>query len=503
MKPYIIYQILKADLLERTRRFSFLAMCAFSMFLAFFSVPDVKAPLVSICMEPNIFNQGSNSSWIPITIALCGGMLLPMAGLSFVKNNVSMDRNNGLLYSMQSMNMKKGNYIIGKFLSNLVILTAMWIFVMTGAALMMPFQFPGQPLSIHDFISPFIGMYPGIIFTSAFAVILESISFISNKAGNAIGLTTFFVIFLINYSASDYNYNNPLIRVFDYSNYRWVMDSIDDAVMPAIGRGVQETGILVPGGMFAGSKGGQELFFHGLSWSRQYFMDKIILIAIGALLVLLAVILLEKTEKDKNISFDKLQKKGKDGRKKICCTNQFISEYRIILKNLSKSCSVVVAGLWICSVFVPLSYVQDYLWTIMLIFSVTLFSQMGCREYENNLTEYFTTIKFSSVRQVAYSYLWGAVTLLFLSAPIIIRCLMERNLFHSLCYAVFSIFVPAFACFLGELSKSRRAFETMYLLLCFLMLNMSSFIVQKYMPAIMALGTIILMLVTLIRRLRI
>ena len=43
MKPYIIYQVMKADLLERARRPSFLAMCISAMFLAFFSVPDVEA----------------------------------------------------------------------------------------------------------------------------------------------------------------------------------------------------------------------------------------------------------------------------------------------------------------------------------------------------------------------------------------------------------------------------------------------------------------------------
>ena len=50
MKPYIIYQIMKADLLERVRRSSFLIMCIFAMFLAFFSVPDVEAPLVSLSL---------------------------------------------------------------------------------------------------------------------------------------------------------------------------------------------------------------------------------------------------------------------------------------------------------------------------------------------------------------------------------------------------------------------------------------------------------------------
>lgn len=498
MRPYIIYQISKADLIERTRRFSFLIICIFSMFLAFFSVPDIDAPFVSICMEPNIFNQGTNPTWISITIALCGGMLFPMVGLSFVKNNINTDRKNGLLYCMQSMNMKKGDYIIGKFFSNLFILTIMWIFVIVGAALMIPFHYSNQALNLYDFISPFIGIYPGIIFTSAFAVLLESIPIISSKAGNAIGLTSLFVIFLINYSTSDYNIF--LIRIFDFSNYRWVMESINNVVIPIIGREVQETGILVPGGIFADSIGEQELFFHGLSWSSQYFIDKIILIVISMMFVLLAVISLETIERKKYVSFDNTQRKEKIDRKAIYYTNQFISEYRIISKSLSKGCFVLIMGIWIYSIFAPLNYVQSYLWIIMLIFSVTVFSQMGCKEYENNLTDYFITIKFSLIKQILYSYLWGAIALIILSAPIIIRCLIEEKIFDSFCYIAFSFFIPALACFCGEFSKSRRAFETIYLLLCFLLLNMPSFMFQEYVLITMTIGAAILMSGTLIRR---
>ena len=499
MKTYIIYQVMKADLLERVRRSSFLAMCVFAMFLAFFSVPDVEAPLVSICMEPGIFGQGSNPSWIPIAIALCGGVLFPMIGLSFVKNNISMDRESGLLYGLQSMNMKKGNYIIGKFLSNLSMLTVMWLFVMLGAAFMPPFRFPAQPLPFYDFISPFIGIYPGIVFAAAFAVLLESVPFISSKAGNAVGLTALFVMFLVNYSSS--GYDNPLLGAFDYGNYRWVMDSIDDAVVPVIGRGVRETGILVSGGMFAGSKGGQELVFHGLLWNWQYLMEKIILTAISMALVLSAVILLETAEKNKKTSSGKPREKGRAGRKAACCTNQFMMERRLLLKSLPKSCLAVNVGLWIYSIFAPLQYVQGYLWIIMLICSVALFSQMGCREHENGLTECFVTIKSSLVRQMVYSYLWAAVILFMLSLPVIVRCFAEQKILCSCSYIAFSFFVPALACFLGEYSKSRRAFETVYLLICFLLLNMPSFLFQGYVVAVMVVGTIVLMPVTLMKRL--
>ncbi len=498
MKPYIIYQVMKADLLERVRRSSFPAMCIFAMFLAFFSVPDVDAPLVSICMEPGIFSQGSNSSWVPIAIALCGGVLFPLIGLSFVKNNIGMDRDSGLLYGLQAMNMKKRNYVIGKFLSNLFTLTIMWLFVMLGAVLMLIFRFPQQPLPFYDFSSPFIGICPGLVFASAFAVLLESVPFISSKAGNAVGLTVLFVMFLVNYSAG--MYDNPLLRAFDYANYRWVIDSINNVVVPIIGRGVRETGILVPGGIFADSKGGQELVFRGLLWSWRYLLDKIILIVISMALILSAVILMETTEKKKKTSSRSPREKWRVDRRAIYCTNQFMMEGRLLLKSLSKSCLIINTGLWIYSFFAPLKYVQSYLWMIMLICSVSLFSQMGCREHENNLTECFVTIKFSLVRQAVYSYLWGTVILLILSAPVVIRCFVEQKFLCLFCYIVFSLFVPALACCLGECSGSRRAFETVYLLLCFLLLNMPSLLFQEYVAAVMAGGIIVLLSVAFIKR---
>ena len=91
--------------------------------------------------------------------------------------------------------------------------------------------------------------------------------------------------------------------------------------------------------------------------------------------------------------------------------------------------------------------------------------------------------------------------LFMLSAPVAIRCFMEQKLLCLCCYIVFSFFVPALACFLGECSKSRRAFETVYLLICFLLLNMPSILFQGYVSAVMAVGTIVFLSVALIKRL--
>lgn len=265
-----------------------------------------------------------------------------------------MDRSNGFLHTMQSMTMKKGNYIIGKFSSNLFLLTALWLFVMISAAMMLSFQFPGQSLYFYDFISPFIGIYPGIIFVSAFAILLEILP-MSNKSGNAAGLTVLFLMFLINYSASDYNH--PLLRILDFSNYRWIMESINSAVRPLIRRGVQETGILVPGGMFSHTNGIQELFFHGLLWNRDFILDKIWLIIISFALVIFAIFLLELTEREIKIEAKSIKPTKKNKIAPACYTSQFVFEFKLLFKEIPKSVLILITGLWTYSIFAPVKYV--------------------------------------------------------------------------------------------------------------------------------------------------
>lgn len=500
MNLTIIYQILKADLLERSRKFSFFVLCAAAIFFAFFSIPDIEAPFVSIAIEPNVFRQGTNPSWIPITIALCGGILFPIIGLSYIKNNISVDRNTGLLYLMQSMNMKKTNYMIGKFFSNLLVLTFMWILVIVSAIVMIFIQFPNQQIGFYDFISPFLSLYPGILFVAAFSIFLESISLLSNKFGNAIGITILFVIFLINYINS--SSESFLFRIFDFSSYRWVMDSINNSVIPIIGRSVQETGILVPGGMFAESIGKQELIFQGLIMSDSYIIDKIILIIVSFFLLLLSIIQLESGEQKQ---VGKVKKSKFFYEKKIHrnYNTQLISELQIMFQDVSKYWCIVFFCLWTSTIFVPLKYAQGYIWVLLLILSVPIFSQMGCREYEYGLTDYFVTIKSALLKQIVYSYVCGVIFLFTITSPIIMRMLITHNYVSCMSYFLFSLFIPAIACFLGEYAKSRRAFETIYLLLCFLLINAPAFLFIGYVNMIMGVGTISLCSLTWIRRKRV
>lgn len=294
MDAYTIGQVIKADILERTRRISFLLTCAGALFISFLSVPKMDAPLISIVIEPSVFRQGSNATWIPIAIALFGGILFPIIGLAYAGDTIGRDRESGFLYWMRSMNGNKGNYVIGKFLSNVLLLTVMWGMVLAGAAVMLPFQFPHEALGFSEFLTPFLGIYPGMLFAAACAAVIDSVSFPYGKKGNAAGIILLFSLFLINYLGSSLDY--PILRIFDFSCYRWLMYSINHAVIPILGNPVQEMGILAPRGIFLESPGTKQLVFTGLINNSSYLFDKTALCLLSLGFAGLSAVLLENYE---------------------------------------------------------------------------------------------------------------------------------------------------------------------------------------------------------------
>lgn len=92
-----IWFIALSDLKERTRRLSFLALCALSVLAAFLFVPDSEAEMTSIAVDADYFLQGTNWTWIPMASALCTGMLLPIAGFFYLRNTLSFDGKTGMV----------------------------------------------------------------------------------------------------------------------------------------------------------------------------------------------------------------------------------------------------------------------------------------------------------------------------------------------------------------------------------------------------------------------
>lgn len=200
---------------------------------------------------------------------------------------------------------------------------------------------------------------------------------------------------------------------------------------------------------------------------------------------------LEQAERERK---NKAKQSKKEMRFAHSYLSHFMFELKLLFKGFPKAVFILIVGLWVYSFFAPIQYVQGYVWVITLIFAMPVFSQIGCREHEYNMAEYFTTIRYSLVKQALYSFLWGVFVLLMITVPVVLKMICLHEYFCAFCYVVFSLFIPATASFLGEYSKTRRAFETLFLLLCFLLINIPSFLLNGYVATIMGIGMVIFLL---------
>lgn len=70
---------------------------------------------------------------------------------------------------MRSVNFPRLSYCLGKSLSNFFLLLVVWAVVMIGTLGMVVFRFPGETISIGQFLTPFLVLLPGLVLIAAIA----------------------------------------------------------------------------------------------------------------------------------------------------------------------------------------------------------------------------------------------------------------------------------------------------------------------------------------------
>ncbi|MCL2558806.1 MAG: hypothetical protein FWE09_10055, partial [Treponema sp.] len=231
----------RADFLERTRRFSFLAVMALALFLAYASVPGIWAGSAflfdMIEVEPDLFVQGGNPSWIPVTSAMGATIFLPIIGFAFLLGSVAFDEKSGVSQLVSSSTAGAFRYIFGKFISGALLLYCLLAAVICGSIVMALAQFPGHGLSPGAFLWPFLTLAATMPLCAALSALVES----TRVLRGALGFGVFFVgmIFVLSLMEGA----GFFLRAIDVTGHPILYDTVT--------RGVREmTGIENPVIMF-------------------------------------------------------------------------------------------------------------------------------------------------------------------------------------------------------------------------------------------------------------
>src|SRR5664280_1898665 len=113
MRPTrVLYAMVRADFLERVRRYSFLLTLAFSLYLGY----AVYAGQVTL--QSDGYRGEDNSAWVGAVIGLVGSVWISLVGFYVVKNSIQRDRQTRVGQILATTPISKSFYTLAKALSN-------------------------------------------------------------------------------------------------------------------------------------------------------------------------------------------------------------------------------------------------------------------------------------------------------------------------------------------------------------------------------------------------
>jgi hypothetical protein len=479
-----IWGVARADFRERSRRFSFIAMIALALFAAFWFVPRNVDSMQIMSIQPDRVIQGDNPSWIPVASAFGLGFFLPLIGFFYLRNTITFDEKSGVEQLISSSPVGNSRYLLGKFCSGTLLLYCLVGVVMLGSLFMMLWNFPGQFLSVHDFLSPFVFLLFTLPFCAALAVWFESIRFLRGAFGNILYIVAFFAAL----TAVTLVEANPgiLLRSIDFSGVSFIYSGIGRAVLEQSGQPL-DTLLFLGGPGDAVLNPTVRLVFNGIPLSVADLQGFAGMLCITAGVVLLSAPLYKMT---KTLSGIKMPKKRRANVAAVDSTPKPLPTYNPVMptkayssfRGITAELRLMLAGqsrVWwliglagvISCVFVDLRVVRLYLQPLLMLWFVNIFSAMGSREYQHDVLKCIAVLLNGRRRQMVSSWLSGVLIAFTLALPLLIRTLLSGELGGVFACVAGIIFLPSVALFLGEFSKTRKIFEVVLVIVTYLILN--------------------------------
>ena len=177
--------IARADVLERTRRYQYVASIVVTLVLGTLLVPGRGAGYQTFLIDG--YRGVYNSAWIGATFALLTSFMLALFGFYNVKSAVRRDRETHVGEIVASTSINRLDYTLGKALSNFAVLGSMTAILFIVAAVMQFVRGENAALDLSQMALPFaFVVLPSIAITAAIALFFEVVPWLRGGLGNVV-----------------------------------------------------------------------------------------------------------------------------------------------------------------------------------------------------------------------------------------------------------------------------------------------------------------------------
>jgi hypothetical protein len=472
----IIYHIARADFFERVRRYSFLVMLGLVVFLGY------QTAIGNMALELGQYRGEFNSAWVGAMMSLIGTFFIGWFGFYMVKGSVARDRETGVGQIMATTPLTRPLYMLGKWLSNFLVLMAMVAVLALAGLLIQLLQGENRQINLLAFLDPFFFLVmPLMALVAAAAVLFEAIPFLQGGLGNIIYFFAF-IMFVPLFMENNTLKNYPAFEPMGLGLLASEMGKAVTAIHP------DYNGDFTLGGSIA--DGASTTFtWNGIHWTPQFIFARFSLIVIALTLTLLAAIFFDRFDPSRN-KLRRMKSRVSESTPEPVPTsqaspavhltplsrvaNQFsflnilVTEIKLLFKGQRWYWYAIMVGINIACLVIPSGAVRELALPIAWVWPILVWSTMGNREIHHNVQQMTFSSAFPLLRQLPAQWLAGFIITLLVSIGAIIRIAVGGDMSGLLALLSGAFFIPSLALACGVWSGTNKLFEILYMLIWYL-----------------------------------
>jgi hypothetical protein len=481
--PHAMVAMVRADFLERVRRYSFLLTLAVSAYLAY----AVYSGKIGLTLGD--YRGVDNSAWLGSLMALVISVFVSLIGFYVVKNAIQRDRETRVGQILATTPMSKAFYTLSKALSNFAVLAAM-VLVLAAAAPFIQLATAGHTdIDFVAFLLPILVFGLGALaVTAGIAILFETIPVLRGGVGNVIYFFVWIWLMVQGLGGEkDGAWGSTMPLFSDYTGIGWTMHQMRlqlHQLDPAYKGGASF-------GSFTAERTTKTFLWTGMHWEPRLIASRVIWLGIALAIPLLAAVFFDRFDPARGSWRAKKQKPGRTlemseaavashvpsravaqltplrrAGSRIAGRSRFfglvIAEVRLMLQGHGWWWYVVAAGLFLGCIFAPLPEARSGVIAVAWLWPALLWSQMGTREARYSTQSLIFSAPRVFPRQLLAVWTAGVLVAAVTGGGLGLRLLALGDFFALSGWAAAALFIPALALALGVLTESRKPFEALY-----------------------------------------
>ena len=476
----VLYHLMRADFLERVRRYSFLIVLGLTIYLGYLFVPPADADYVTVSL--GAYRGVYNSAWIGGMMAILTVTLLTLPGFYLVKNAIERDERTGVGQIIAATPVRKPLYLVGKWLSNVAVLAVMVAALTLAAGTMQWIRGEDLRLDLWALTAPFVFVVlPALAMVAAVAVLFETLGWLRGGLGNVVYFFVWNTVLISTFIRLDSGITTSDNDVLGLTT---ILAGMTDAARAAFPN--YDGGVIIGASEASGPL--QTFVWMGTDWTAFLIAGRLLWVGVAAGVALLATLFFNRFDSSREkmwgskgagvLGSNSVNSSRLPGEASILAPwphltlspietrfNFFtllLAELRLLLKGQRWWWYVIAGGLIVISLINPANVARERVLMLAWVWPVLIWSALGARETYHGVGPIVFTALRPLQRQLPAAWLAGVLVTALAGAGVAARLLIAGDGMGLLAWCVGVAFIPSLALALGVWSGDHKLFEVVY-----------------------------------------